>query len=82
MWLIIKSFVSANTAKVMEWAAIIGGAILAVMTIFNAGKKAEKASALQYELDLVGKAHDVENKNKAELHDGDAAHKLQSDWSR
>lgn len=81
MWLILKNFISANTAKVMEWAAIIGGALLAVLAIFNAGKKAEKSDALQMELDLVGKAHEIEDKNKAQPN-GAAADKLLSDWSR
>lgn len=82
MWAIIKSFFAANTAKVIEWVAIVGSAAGAVLAIFNAGKKSEKATELQGELKQVEQAHEVEDTNRAQLHDGDAVKRLSSDWDR
>lgn len=82
MWAAVKAFVSGNIAKLLEILGIVGAAIAAVTGIYEAGKKAEKADESNSVLKDEGEAHAIEDKNRATLRDGDAAGKLQSDWSR
>lgn len=82
MWLLIKNFFGGLSAKTLEIAAIVGASVLAVIAIFQEGKKSARSDALQSQSKMEGKAHGIENENRADLHDGDAAKQLQSDWSR
>lgn len=81
MWAIIKTFFLNNVAKIVEITAAVGGSIVAILTIFNAGKKSEQVKELRAVNKEVEDAHDIEDKNRV-LPDGAAADKLRENWSR
>lgn len=81
MWTALKLFFSTNVVRVVEWLAIIGGALLTVLTIFNAGKKSEQVDELKAVLRDTGKSHEIENKNSA-LSDADVDSELRSKWGK
>ena len=82
MWLAVKAFFSDNMAALIKWLAITAAAALAILKIFNAGKKSEQVDELKSTVDKVGSAHAIENKNSATLGDGDAVVKLRDQWGR
>lgn len=82
MWGAVKLFFSNNVSRIIEGLGIIAAFLGIVAAIFNAGKKSEKADEIVGELKQVKNAHEIEDKNRANLHDGDAADKLRKDWSR
>lgn len=82
MWTAFKLFFSTNTARIMEWLAIAAAAIGTVIAIFTAGKKSARADALEKQVKQVEGAHEIENENRANLRDGDAAKRLRDEWSR
>lgn len=81
MWAAIKLFFSNNTAKLIEWGAILAAAAGVVLEIFTSGKKSEKVDELRTVQQEEGKAHAVEDVNKLRP-DGAAADELRSQWSR
>lgn len=82
MWLIVKNFFGGLTAKTLEIAGIVAASVAAVLVIFQEGKKSARSDALQSQVKMEGKAHDIENTNRATLHDGDAAKQLLDEYSR
>lgn len=82
MWSIIKSFFGGSIAKVGEWLGVLGGIVAIVATIFKQGEKNERANEMQAQMKAEQEGKNVEDKNRANLHDGDASKLLQQDWSR
>lgn len=82
MWLAFKAFFSSNVAKITEILAAVATGTAVVIGIFRQGQKSEKNAEMQRVNKEGAAAHEIEDKNRANLADGDAAGKLQSDWSR
>lgn len=82
MWAAIRVFFSSNAAKLIELFAAVATGAAVVTGIFRQGVKSEKVDEMQQVNKEEAQAHEVEDKNRATLADGDAAGKLRTDWSR
>lgn len=81
MWTIVKSFFGGLSTKTLE---ILGGivTVAAVLTgVYSAGKKSEKTDELEQVQKESTSARNIEDKNRVELRDGDAAQRLRDKWS-
>jgi hypothetical protein len=82
MWAIIKAFFTANAMRIAG-IAMAGLSILGVLLgARQAGKNAERAEALEKQSKQVRRSHEIEDKNRAALRDGDAGERLRDKWSR
>lgn len=82
MFALIKAFFAGSGAKILEWLGIIGGVLGAFGAIYRAGQKAEAAKGLVVQQKEIGVAHEIEDKNRANLPDGGAAQQLRDKWTR
>ena len=81
MWAIVKGFISANFARLVEILAIIGAGTAAVTGIYRAGKKNEQVDELKQVSKEQEMAHGIENDNRLRPN-GAASDELRDDWSR
>lgn len=81
MWLAFKSFISGNMAKLLELLAALGAGAAVAIGIYQQGKRSEKVDELTRVNKAQERAHDIEDKNRAELRPGDAAQRLRDEWS-
>lgn len=82
MWQIIKTFITTNILRI---AAYVLASISIIGLLFNvrqSGKNAERVANLEKQSKDVRKSHDIEDKNRASLRDGDASERLRHEWSR
>lgn len=78
----IKAFFTTNALRVAGW-------IMAALSVFGvllaarrAGRNAERVEALEQQSENVSKSHEIQDKNRRTLADGDAAKRLRDEWSR
>jgi len=73
-------------AQVLPYARNPRIAVLSALGILlaarRAGRNAERVDALEKQSENVSKSHEVQDKNRRTLADGDAAERLRDDWSR
>ncbi len=78
----IKAFFTTNALRVAGWimtALSVFGVLLAAR---RAGRNAERVEALEKQSENVSKSHEIQDKNRRTLADGDAAQRLRDEWSR
>lgn len=78
----IKAFFTTNALRVAGW-------IMAALSVFGvllaarrAGRNAERVESLEKQSENVSKSHEIQDKNRRTLADGDAAKRLRDEWSR
>lgn len=79
-WAAVKAFFSANVVWVVVAAFLAGGGVL--LTAVQWGKDIERGAGAKRVTKQVGRAHAIEDKNRANLRDGDAVLQLQQHWCR
>lgn len=82
MWLVIRAFIKTNALKIAGYVAVAFSVLGIAFGIRQSGKNAARVDALEKQAKNVGKSHDIEDKNRANLRDGDAANRLRDKWSR
>ncbi len=78
----LKAFFTTNALRVAGWcmaALSVFGILLAAR---RAGRNVERVEALEKKSENVSKSHEIQDKNRRTLADGDAAERLRDDWSR
>lgn len=78
----LKAFLSDNALRVAGWIMAALSALGILAAARRAGRNAERVDALEQQSEQVSKAHAIQDTNRRTLADGDAAERLQRDWSR
>lgn len=78
----LKAFLSDNALRVTGWIMAALSALGILVAARRAGRNAERVEALERQTQQVSKAHEIQDTNRRTLADGDAAERLQRDWSR
>ena len=78
----IKAFLTTNALRVAGWCMAVLSALGILLAARRAGRNAERVDALEKQSENVSKSHEVQDKNRRTLADGDAAKRLRDDWSR
>lgn len=78
----LKAFLSDNALRVAGWFMAALSALGILFAARRAGRNAERAEVLKKQSQQVSKAHEIQDTNRRTLADGDAAERLQRDWSR
>ncbi len=77
-----KAFLSNNALRVTGWIIAVLSALGILVAARRAGRNAERVEALEQQTQQVSEAHEIQDTNRRTLADGDAAERLQRDWSR
>ena len=78
----LKTFLSDNAMRVAGWFIAALSTLGILFAARRAGRNAERVEALERQSEQVSKAHEIQDTNRRTLADGDAAERLQRDWSR
>lgn len=78
----LKAFFTTNAMRVVGWCMAVLSALGILLAARRAGRNAERVEALEKQSENVSKSHEIQDKNRRTLADGDAAERLRDDWSR
>ncbi len=78
----LKAFFTTNALLVAGWCIAVLSALGILLAARRAGRNAERVDALEKQSENVSKSHEVQDKNRRTLADGDAAKRLRDEWSR
>lgn len=78
----LKAFFATNALRVTGWCMAVLSALGILLAARRAGRNAERVEALEKQSENVSKSHEIQDKNRRTLADGDAAKRLRDDWSR
>lgn len=78
----IKAFFTTNALRVAAWCMAALSFLGILVAARRAGKNAERVDALETQSENVRKSHEIQDKNRRTLADGDAAERLRDKWSR
>ncbi len=78
----IKAFFTTNALRVAAWCMAALSCLGILLAARRAGRNAERVDALEMQSKNVRKSHEVQDKNRRTLADGDAAKRLRDEWSR
>lgn len=78
----IKTFFTNNALRVAAWCTAALSFLGILLAARRAGRNAERVDALETQSENVRKSHEVQDKNRRTLADGDAAKRLRDKWSR
>ena len=78
----LKAFFATNALRVAGWCMAVLSAFGILLAARRAGRNAERVEALKKQSENVSKSHEIQDKNRRTLADGDAAERLRDDWSR
>jgi hypothetical protein len=81
MWGTLKQFLTANAVKLAGAALSVASVAAILLGARQSGKTAERAEALQKQVERVRKSHEIEDNNR-KLGDDDVANRLRHEWSR
>jgi hypothetical protein len=77
-----KAFFTTHALRVAGWCMAALSALGILLAARRAGRNAERVDALEKQSENVSKSHEIQDKNRRTLADGDAAKRLRDDWSR
>lgn len=78
----IKGIAVTYLRQILAGVAIAAALYAMWGTIYTSGRKAEKVDGLVKQVKTIGKVHEIQDKNRATLRDGDAVGRLRESWSR
>lgn len=81
MWTAIKSFVGGLSTGTLQILGAIATGVAVLTGVYSAGKKSQKTDDLTKINKESADARNIEDKNRVELRDGDAAQRLRDRWS-
>lgn len=79
---VLKAFFTTNALRVAGWMMAALSFLGILLAARRAGRNAERVDALEKQSQNVSKSHEIQDKNRRTLADGDAAKRLRDDWSR